>query len=93
MSLLESQADSLQDKAALSAIRDSQNRVQAMALIHQKLYQTEGVAHIPMNTYVEEVVAYLYDSYHLHQPIDFKLEIEDIELDVNLAVPFGPDHQ
>jgi two-component sensor histidine kinase len=47
MSLLNLQADSLHDKAALSAIQESQHRVQAMALIHQKLYQSKGVARIP----------------------------------------------
>jgi two-component sensor histidine kinase len=89
MSLLNSQAASLQDKAALSAIQESQNRVQAMALIHQKLYQTEGVARIPMKAYVEEVVAYLQDTYNLSQQVGFKLYVEPIELDVNLAVPLG----
>jgi two-component sensor histidine kinase len=89
MSLLDSQADSLQDKAALSAIQESQHRVQAMALIHQKLYQSESVARIPMNSYIEEVVAYLHDSYSLYQPIRFDVEVEDIELDVTLAVPLG----
>jgi two-component sensor histidine kinase len=89
MSLLDSQADSLQDKAALSAIQESQHRVQAMALIHQKLYQSESLARIPMNSYIEEVVAYLNDSYSLYQPIRFDVEVEDIELDVTLAVPLG----
>jgi two-component sensor histidine kinase len=89
MSLLDSQADSLVDKAALSAIQESQHRVQAMALIHQKLYQSESLACIPMNSYIEEVVAYLHDSYSLYQPIRFEVEVEDIELDVTLAVPLG----
>ncbi len=51
-------ADSLEDKAALSAIQESQHRVQATALIHQKLYQAEGVARILMSDYIEEVVVY-----------------------------------
>jgi two-component sensor histidine kinase len=89
MSLLESQADSLQDKAALSAIQESQHRVQAIVLIHQKLYQSESLARIPMCSYIEEVVAYLSDSYSLYQPIRFDLHVEDIELDVTLAVPLG----
>ncbi|WP_439490820.1 sensor histidine kinase [Algoriphagus sp.] len=89
MSLLSSQVASLKDKVALSAIQDSQNRVQAMALIHQKLYQTEGIARIQMKTYIEEVVAYLQDTYALYQKVNFKLFIEQIELDVNMAVPLG----
>jgi two-component sensor histidine kinase len=89
MSLLNSQADALQDKAALSAIQESQHRVQAMALIHQKLYQSEGVARIPMHDYIEEVVAYLHESYCLDQLVRFQLEVEPIELDVTQAVPLG----
>ncbi|MBD0256584.1 MAG: histidine kinase, partial [Cytophagales bacterium] len=89
MSLLSSQADSLQDKAALSAIQESQHRVQAIALIHQKLYQSEGVARIPMQDYIEEVVAYLHESYCLHQQVHFQVEVEPIELDVTQAVPLG----
>ncbi len=89
MSLLNSQAASLQDKAALSAIQESQHRVQAMALIHQKLYQSEGIARIPMKAYIEEVVAFLRDSYMISQKVSFRLAIEPIELDVTLAVPLG----
>jgi two-component sensor histidine kinase len=89
MSLLNSQADSLLDKAALSAIQESKHRVQAMALIHQKLYQAEGVARIPMQDYIQEVVAYLYESHCLNQVVRFQVEVEPIELDVTQAVPLG----
>jgi two-component sensor histidine kinase len=89
MSLLNLQAASLQDKAALSAIQESQHRVQAMALIHQKLYQSESVARILMPSYISDVVAYLHESYSLSQSIHFSLEVEEIELDVTLAVPLG----
>ncbi|MCE7054181.1 sensor histidine kinase [Algoriphagus sp. AGSA1] len=89
MSLLNSQIATLKDKAALSAIKDSQNRVQAIALIHQKLYQTEGLARIPIQPYVEEVVAYLQDTYSLSRRLSFKLFIEAIDLDMNVAVPLG----
>ncbi|MBD0255831.1 MAG: hypothetical protein ICV83_08940 [Cytophagales bacterium] len=89
MSLLNLQADSLVDKAALSAIQESQHRVQAMALIHQKLYQAEGVARIPMHAYIGEVVAYLQDSYNVSQPVRFGLSVDEIDLDVTQAVPLG----
>ncbi len=89
MSLLNSQAASLEDEAALSAIQESQHRVQTMALIHQKLYQSEGLARIPMDAYIEEVVMYLRDSYCPDQAIAFELDVEPLELDVTLAVPLG----
>ena len=89
MSLLNSQARYLTDEVALSAIQDSQHRVQAMALIHQKLYQSEQMARIPMPAYIHEVVSYLHESYNLPQPIQFDLQVAPIELDVTQAVPLG----
>ncbi|GAB3220579.1 histidine kinase dimerization/phosphoacceptor domain -containing protein [Spirosoma arcticum] len=89
MSLLNSQASYLSDELALSAIQETQHRVQAMALIHQKLYQSEGIARIPIMDYVQDVVHYLHDSYNLAQPIRFQLAVEPIELDVAVAVPLG----
>jgi two-component sensor histidine kinase len=89
MSLLSSQARYLSDEKALMAIRESQHRVQAMALIHQKLYQAEGVARIPMKAYVEEVVAYLHEAYGPSGDVQLHLSLEDTELDVVRAVPLG----
>ncbi len=89
MSLLNSQASYLSDDVALSAIQESQHRVQAMALIHQKLYQSEQVARIAMPAYIQELVAYLHESYDLSQPIQFEFAVDPIELDVTQAVPLG----
>lgn len=89
MSLLNAQASYIADDLALSAIQQSQHRVQAMALIHQKLYQAEGLARIPMAAYIQELVAYLHDSYEYSQPISFELQVEPIELDITQAVPLG----
>ncbi len=89
MSLLSSQARYLSDEKALTAIRESQHRVQAMALIHQKLYQADGVARIPMKAYVEEVVAYLHEAYGPAGNVQLHLSVEETELDVVQAVPVG----
>ncbi|MFD1141179.1 histidine kinase dimerization/phosphoacceptor domain -containing protein [Larkinella insperata] len=89
MSLLNAQASYLTDDAALSAIQESQHRVQAMALIHQKLYHSEQMAQIEMPAYIQEVVTYLNDAYNLPQHIHFQLEVEPIRLDVTQAVPLG----
>ncbi|MFC5407695.1 histidine kinase dimerization/phosphoacceptor domain -containing protein [Larkinella bovis] len=89
MSLLNAQARFLSDNAALAAIQDSQHRVQAMALIHQKLYQADQVARIDMSAYIQDVIAYLHDSYNPQQTITFELDVDRIELDVSQAVPLG----
>ncbi len=88
-SLLNSQASYLSDNVALSTIKESQHRVQAMAFIHQKLYQTEQVARVNMASYTNDLVVYLRESYNMLQPVRFNLLVKPLELDVTLAVPVG----
>lgn len=88
-SLLESQSAYLEDDA-LIAIRDSQHRVFAMSLIHQKLYQPEkSVTAIDMPMYLRELVEYLIDSFEARHRINFQIDTDPIELDISLAVPVG----
>ena len=89
MSLLHSQAAYLEDEKAVSAILDSQHRVQAMSLIHQKLYQSEKIATIAMEGYISELVENLGDSYSMQGRVRFHLEITPVDLDVAVAVPLG----
>lgn len=88
-SLLESQAAYLQDDA-LTAIRDSQHRVHAMSLIHQKLYQPEKIgSDIDMPVYIHELVNYLKESFEIERRIKFHMSLEPIALDISLVVPLG----
>lgn len=89
MSLLNTQSVYLQDPAALDAIRDSQNRIHSMSLIHQKLYQSGNVAGINMEVYIQELVQYLKDALAIGNHIRFDVQVEQIELDVSHAVPVG----
>jgi two-component sensor histidine kinase len=89
MSLLNSQSAYIENDAALTAIHDSQHRVHAMSLIHQKLYNTENLSSIDMSSYIHELVSYLCDSFNTRQRIRFEYNIEPLELDVSQAVPLG----
>ncbi|TDE10754.1 sensor histidine kinase [Dyadobacter psychrotolerans] len=88
MSLLESQSAYLSDDALL-AIHDSQHRIHAMSLIHQKLYTSEDVTTIEMSSYIQELASYLRDSFIHGQDIRFQLDVDPIELDVAQAIPLG----
>jgi two-component sensor histidine kinase len=88
-SLLNTQADYLRDPAALAALRESQNRVQAMALVHQKLYQSESVALVNMPEYVQEITERLLESFDCLDTVHEQLSIAPLELDVALATPLG----
>jgi len=89
MSLLNSQSNYLKDDAALTAIHDSQHRVHAMSLIHQKLYSSENHSSIDMSIYIRELASYLADSFNMEQHIHFVIAIEPLEMDVSQAIPLG----
>ncbi|WP_374950127.1 histidine kinase dimerization/phosphoacceptor domain -containing protein [Mucilaginibacter sp.] len=91
MSLLSSQSSYLENAAALEAIRESQNRVQAISLIHQKLYSSSGnIASICMPAYVSDLTGHLADCFDIRRrKIKIEQLIENFNLDLAQAVPLG----
>lgn len=89
MSLLNSQSAYIDNESALTAIHDSQHRVHAMSLIHQKLYGSQNVSSIDISIYIRELGSYLADSFGTGQKIRFDYAIEPLEMDVSQAVPLG----
>ena len=88
MSLLDSQSVYLEDEA-LEAIKGSKQRVYAMSLIHQKLYQSEQITSISMQVYIAELIDYLIDSFEAAKKVRFKVEVAPIDLNATQAVPVG----
>ncbi|GGN12516.1 hypothetical protein GCM10010967_55730 [Dyadobacter beijingensis] len=88
-SLLYSQSVYLEDDAAILAVKDSLRRMQAMSLIHQKLYQDENTTTISMPEYIADLARYLHESFDDGGQITFRQEIESLELDVSQAIPLG----
>ncbi len=88
-SLLETQSDYLQNEAARAAIRASKHRMQAISLLHQKLYKSENVSEINAAVYVAELTEYLRDSFDTEHRIRFNLDVQPIMVDISLAIPVG----
>jgi len=86
--LLDSQLDNLREPQMQAIIRESQNRVQAMALVHQKLYQSQNLARVDMQEYIRDIVEHLLTSFHC-EGVQEQLDIAPVELDVALATPLG----
>ena len=86
--LLESQARYLENDA-LKAIENSQHRIYAMSLIHQKLYQSDDIKTIDMAEYIPELVKSLEDGFGTANQIQFKLKIDPVSLDISHAIPLG----
>lgn len=89
MSLLGTQSAFLDNEAALKANRESQHRIQTMALIHKKLYQSDNMSLINMQSYIQELVNYLRDSFDAWNRINFDISIAPEHLEVSQAVPVG----
>ncbi|MBO9729696.1 MAG: sensor histidine kinase [Chitinophaga sp.] len=88
-SLLGTQSGYLKNEEVVSALADSRHRIEAMSLVHQKLYQSESMSKINMVEYIHELVNYLKSSFSLRQSIQFRLEIDPVELDVSHSIPLG----
>jgi two-component system, sensor histidine kinase PdtaS len=89
-SLLSMQARGIQDPMALSALRNSQTRVRSMALIHERLYQSDNLGQIRFGPYINDLAAFLFRSYQDQSGlVRLKTEIEETALDIDAAVPLG----
>jgi two-component sensor histidine kinase len=89
-SLLYLQEDYLKDAKGVEILRESQNRVKSMALIHEQLYGTANLAKIDFGHYVQGLTANLFDAYGIDPTrIRLKVRADDIALGVDMAVPCG----
>ena len=89
-SLLNLQSNYIDDEKTLNVFRDSQNRAKAMALIHQKLYQSTDLKHIDFGDYIENLTSQLYQSMVMDSDrIKLEFDVEDIKIDLNMVVPLG----
>jgi two-component sensor histidine kinase/HAMP domain-containing protein len=89
-SLLNLQANLLQDNRVRDLFKESQSRIKTMALIHEKLYQSEDLTNIDFKEYTQTLVHDLYRSY-VSSPdkIRFVIEVGKVEFDIDTAIPCG----
>ncbi|MDH5466825.1 MAG: PAS domain S-box protein [Candidatus Aminicenantes bacterium] len=89
-SLLNLQSRHIEDKKALELFQSSQNRVKSMALIHERLYQSKDFTRVDVADYVRSLTNQLFITYGIDQSaIKLKVDIKDIFLDMNTAIPCG----
>lgn len=89
ISLLNFQSKYLKDQSASAAIKDSQNRIRAMSMIHQQLYQSENLRHIDIEIYIKELIAYLKSALGYDKHIEFELQILSVKLEIAQVVSIG----
>ena len=89
-SLLNLQIKYVDEEEAVNVLKESQNRIKSMAMIHEKLYMSDDLAHINFVDYIQSLVKNLFYSYNVEntniKPI---FEVEDVTLNMETAVPCG----
>jgi PAS domain S-box-containing protein len=88
--LLEMNLYQVENDETIDFVRNSQMRIQSMAKVHEKLYQSESFTHISYKEYIQELIQSIQSAMASE---DFKPEIitdiEDVYLNINYAIPCG----
>ncbi|MGM9511218.1 sensor histidine kinase [Larkinella sp. GY13] len=87
--LLELQSKSLTDETAKDALRDGQNRVRSIALIHQNLYQFENLSTIDLKRFINDLCRQVQSVFQKQKPVTIRIAVPDLHLDIDSAVPLG----
>jgi two-component sensor histidine kinase/PAS domain-containing protein len=88
-SLLSLQTRYINDEKVFDIFQDSQNRVRAMAMIHENLYQSNNLAKIEVPDYVKKLTNNLICSYGVEQDVKIHLNIDKVSLKIDTAIPCG----
>ena len=90
ISLLNLQSRYIKDETTLAAFRESQNRVRAMALVHEKLYQSTNLATLDLGDYLKFLGNNLFQFLGMNgKGITLTMDIHDIFLTIDTVIPIG----
>ncbi len=88
-SLLNLQSRYIKHEQSLDYFKQSIQRVNTMALVQEKLYQSKNLADIDMEKYVKEFVDRMHRTWRMPETITIQYKIAPIRLGIDAAVPFG----
>jgi len=88
-SLLSLQSRQAKDRETMDLFRESENRTRSMVLIHERLYRSEDLKNIDLAEYLGRLASEIFRSYSADSRIRLKLEIDELKVDVETAVPLG----
>ncbi len=87
--LIQLQVYETEDPVVKETLRVSENRIQTMALIHEKLYKSKSLSRISLATYIKDLVEVIRNTISTNKDISVAIDIDDVELTINKAVPFA----
>jgi PAS domain S-box-containing protein len=88
--LISLQASYMPEEAYMAILQDTEARILAMAHVHERLYESESLAHVRIDQYVQGIVDDLLSFYKGSDAnVQFRYELEEISLNVDTAIPCG----
>lgn len=89
-SILNLQSAYIDDDKILSIFKESQNRIRAMASIHERLYRTKNFSDIKFSEYIKDLAENLVHTYEFSDTkISLQFNIEEVFLTLNVSIPCG----
>lgn len=88
-SLLALQSAKIDDANTKEAMLESQNRVNSIGIVHQKLYQGENLGAIEMKDYFLNLSDSIIDTFGANEKVQLELAMEKLSVDIDTAVPLG----
>ena len=89
-SLVDLQTAQIEDEALRSVFRDIKNRIQSMALVHEKLYKSKSLSKLKGREYIRDLTSAIMKTYKgMSERIGIELDVEDLDLGIDTAVPAG----
>ncbi|HXB41403.1 MAG TPA: two-component regulator propeller domain-containing protein [Bacteroidia bacterium] len=88
-SLLNLQKFYIHDQRMLDIFKDCQNRIYAMAVIHERLYETNELSALNFNEYIKKLIKQLGDTYQTKIPVTYETEVNVDKLDLDTLIPVG----
>jgi two-component sensor histidine kinase len=89
-SLLSMQIDKINDNCSIQILKNSQNRIRAMALVHENIYESENFSSITMKNIITELLQNLISDEQLkNDNISLEMDIDNIIVSIDHAIPLG----
>jgi two-component sensor histidine kinase len=88
-SLLALQSAQIDDQNTKDAMQESQNRVNSIGIVHQKLYQGENLGSIEMKDYFLNLSESIIDTFGANERVHVDLAMDKLSVDIDTAVPLG----
>lgn len=88
-SILNLQSSFINDEKTLGILQESRNRIRSMAIIHENLYRTEDFSSINFSNYLHNLTANLIASYRIHTEVKLEVDLKEIDMVLDQAIPCG----